>query len=67
MNRVFFHVLKSRKQLKRFSGKKIISANFVDDAGKFFEILFDFGNEKKQAILISFETRTPHVFISDIY
>lgn len=25
------------------------------------------GNDKKQDILISFETRTPHVFISDIY
>ncbi len=67
MTRVFFHTLKSKKQLKKFSGKKIISAEFTDETGKFFEISFDVGNDKKQDILISFETRTPHVFISDIY
>ena len=67
MTRVFFHTLKSRKQLKKFSGEKVISAEFTDETGKFFEISFDVGNNRKQDILISFETRTPHVFISDIY
>lgn len=67
MTRVFLHALKSYKQLKKCSYERVVSAGFVDEKENFFEVTFDIGNGKRQDLVIVFETRTPRIYISDLY
>lgn len=67
MIRVNLRTLKSRRQLAPVDCKKVISASFVDENCEQFCITFDVGNGNYRDLSIFFETRTPHVFISDSY
>lgn len=67
MKRVLLKPVKSRKQLRKISFQKVLSAGFVDEDEKYFIITFATGNGTKQDLSIAFETRTPRIFISDTY
>lgn len=67
MSRVLLKPLKSRKQLRKIAFKDVISAGFTDDSEKYFTITFDTKAGTKQDLIISFETRTPRVYLSDSY
>ena len=67
MIRIVYKELRSKKQLMALCSKRVVSFGEADDSVKVFEIVFDCGNEKRRDLLISFETRTPKLFISDVY
>lgn len=67
MSRIILKPLKSKKQLRRISFKKVISAGFVDESEQFFTVSFDVGDGTKQDLTVIFETRTPHVLLSEPY
>lgn len=67
MQRVILKGLRSKKQLKEIANKEVLCAGFADDEEKNFEITFDCGEGKKIDLLVSFETRSPHIYISDAY
>lgn len=67
MIRVNLRTLKSRRQLAPVDYKKVISAGFADENCEQFCITFDVGNGNLRDLSIFFETRTPHIFISDVY
>lgn len=67
MNRVYLKALGSRKQLRDISFQKVISTGFTDDSEQIFEIEFEIANGQAQDLTISFETRTPRIYISTPY
>ena len=67
MIRVALKTLRSRRQLAPVDCKKVISAGFVDENCEQFCFTFDCGNGNLRDLSIFFETRTPHVYISDSY
>lgn len=67
MTRVFLNTLKSKKQLRNLSHQKIIHAGFGDDKERFFEISFETESGNMQDLTISFESRTPKIYVSDPY
>lgn len=67
MKRVILKPLKSRKQLRNLSFQNVLCAGFTNDSEEYFTITFATENGKKQDLSVVFETRTPRIFISDIY
>lgn len=67
MSKIILKPLKSKKQLRTISFKNVISAGFVDENEQFFTIGFDLGSGKKEDVTISFETRSPKIYISGEY
>ena len=67
MQKIILKPLKSKKQLRNISSKKVVAAGFTDDKEQFFSMTFALENGEKQDVTIAFETRTPRVFISNIY
>lgn len=67
MIRVNYRTLKSRRQLLPIDRKKVVSAGFEDEACERFCVTFDTGNGSYRDLTVFFETRSPHVFISDAY
>lgn len=67
MSRVLLKPLKSRKQLRKIAFKDVVSAGFTSDDEKYFTFTFNIENGTKQDLTISFETRTPRVYLSDSY
>ena len=67
MSRVLLKPIKSRKQLRKIAFEDVISAGFTSDDEKYFSITFDTKAGTKQDLTISFETRTPRVYLSDSY
>ncbi len=65
--KIFLKPLKNKKQLRKISFKDVISAGFIDDTERFFTISFDAGNGVRQDLMVTFETRSPRVYISDEY
>lgn len=66
-DRIVLKQLKSKKQLRKVSFRKVVSAGFTSDDERYFTITFDCGEGTMQDLTIAFETRTPRAFISDIY
>jgi hypothetical protein len=67
MVKVIFKQLVSKKQLQPLSFNKVVSAGFEDDSKKTFCITFEVAENKKQDLLIMFETRTPRIYVSRPY
>lgn len=67
MSRIMLKPLRSKKQLRKIAFKDVISAGYTDDSEKYFTITFNTENGIKQDLTISFETRTPRVYLSDTY
>lgn len=67
MQKVILKGLRSKKQLAAIANKLVLCAGFADDDEKNFEITFDCENGSKRDLVISFETRSPHIYISDEY
>ena len=67
MSRIVMKPLRSKKQLRKIAFKDVISAGFTSDDEKYFTIIFDTKAGTKQDLTISFETRTPRVYLSDSY
>lgn len=67
MNRIVMKPIRSKKQLRKVAFKDVISAGFTSDDEKYFTITFDTKAGTKQDLTISFETRTPRVYLSDGY
>lgn len=67
MKRILLKPLKSRKQLRKISFQKVLSAGFTDESEKYFTVTFNTENGSEQDLTIVFETRMPRIFISDPY
>lgn len=67
MSRIVLKPLRSKKQLRRISFKDVISAGFTDDTDRIFTITFNCGNGEMIDLTVFFETRSPHIYISDAY
>lgn len=67
MQKVILKGLRSKRQLTAIANKPVLCARFADDEEKNFEITFDCENGRKRDLVISFETRSPHIYISDEY
>lgn len=67
MQKIVMKSLKSKKQLFTISDKPVLQASFVDEEKKNFGIIFDSGDGNRRDLVISFETRSPHVYVSDEY
>lgn len=67
MQKVILKGLRSKKQLAAVANKMVLCTGFADDEEKNFGITFDCENGKKKDLVISFETRSPHIYISDEY
>lgn len=68
MIKVTFRQLRGRSQLAPFSFKKVVSAGFTDDTAKEFCITFAVGQKgERRDLSIVFESRTPQIFVSDVY
>lgn len=57
--------LQSRKQLEKLESKDVVCAEFADERNFIMEFQLD--NTRQVDLVISFDTRSPHVFISDPY
>lgn len=67
IKRVTMREIKKAFQLKPIDCQKVISAGFVDDSEKHFEIEFITELGEKIDLMILFERRYPEMFISDPY
>lgn len=65
--KIILKPLRSKKQLRNISFKEVTSAGFTDDGEQFFTISFDVGNGSKQDLTFIFETRSPRLFLSNVY
>lgn len=67
MRKILLKALRSRRQLDKLDLRRLVSAGFTDDGKKYFTFTFDASNGMKQDLTISFETRTPRIYLSDCY
>ena len=67
ITRVTMREIKKAFQLKPIDCQKVISAGFVDDSEKHFEIEFMTESGEKVDLMILFERRYPEMFISEPY
>lgn len=67
MEKLIFKPLVSKKQLCKLKAKKVIKSDFLDENSKDFAVTFEVAKGKKIDLLVSFDTRTPRVFISGEY
>lgn len=66
--RVNFKQLRGRAGLMPVNNKKVVAAGFTDDNCETFLITFkEDQNGKYRDLLISFESRTPHIYVSESY
>lgn len=65
--RVVFEPLRRPSELNDLSSMKTLSADWLDDRDKMFEIIFDIGEGRCKSLLIDFYNRQPHMFISNIF
>ena len=63
----YFNPLRSKKQLKAISSKRVVSAGYADESEKMFTISFDVGDQNRRDLTILFESRTPRIYLSDVY
>lgn len=66
MKKILLKGLRSKRQLKECAEGKVVSANFTDDTERDFEITFQCKDGMRD-IIIGFETRSPHIYISEAY
>ena len=67
MEKLIFKPLVSKKQLCKLKAKKVIKSDFFFLYSKDFAVTFEVAKGKKIDLLVSFDTRTPRVFMSGEY
>lgn len=65
--KIYFNPLRSKKQLKVIAGRNVVSAGYSDSTEKMFTIVFDVGGQYRRDLTIMFESRTPRIYLSDVY
>ena len=65
--KIYFNPLRSKKQLKLISSKRVVSAGYADESEKMFTISFDVGGQNRRDLTILFDSRTPRIYLSDVY
>lgn len=65
MQRVMLKGLRSKKQLAEITDRPVLCAGFTNDTN--FQITFSCEDRGKRDLVISFDTRSPHVYISEEY
>lgn len=65
--KIYFNPLRSKKQLKAISLKRVVAAGYTDESEKMFVISFDVGGQNRRDLTILFESRTPRIYLSDVY
>ena len=66
--RVILKQLRGRAGLTPLNGKRVLFAGFTDEDCENFIITFSTGKSgEKRDLLISFESRTPAIYVSEAY
>ena len=66
-NRIVFEPLRRPSDLNDLSSKTVVSAGWLDDRDKMFEIVFNLGDGKHKSLLLDFYNRKPHSFITNVF
>lgn len=64
MKKILLKGLRSKRQLRECAEGKVVSANYADDTERDFIISFECSDGMRD-LVISFETRSPHIYISE--
>lgn len=65
--RIVFEPLRRASELNDLASKDVVSAEWLDDRNKMFEVVFKLGHAQRKSLLVDFYNRQPHLFISNIF